>query len=70
MARLLRGARAISRHLFGDDEDEHVRDVYSLASHLPLFKLGGVWHGRTETLDAALTEHERTSVATGESETA
>ena len=64
MARLLRGARAISRHLFGDDEDEHVRDVYSLASHLPLFKLGGDGHGRTDTLDAALTERERPSQGT------
>jgi hypothetical protein len=68
MARLLRGARAISRHLFGDEEDEHVRDVYSLAPHLPLFKMGGVWHGRPETLDAALTERERTSQAAQENE--
>jgi hypothetical protein len=70
MARLLRGARAISRHLFGDDETEHVRDVYSLAPHLPLFKLGGVWHGRPETLDAALAERERTCQAIQESKTA
>jgi hypothetical protein len=70
MARLLRGARALSRYLFGDDDEEHVRDVYTLASHLPLFKLGGVWHGRPETLDAALAERERPTQAIQESKMA
>jgi hypothetical protein len=58
---LLRGARQIGRYLFGDDE--HEREVYELKSVLPLFKLKGVWHGRKPTLDAALAEQERATIA-------
>jgi hypothetical protein len=58
---LLRGAREIGRYIFGDNE--HQREIYALQDVLPLFKVGGVWHGRKRTLDKAIAELERVGLA-------
>jgi hypothetical protein len=56
---LLYGAAAISRFVFGNEEDR--RKVYHLANSgsIPTFKMGAVLCGRRAPIAAAIAEKER-----------
>jgi hypothetical protein len=56
---LLYGAAAISRFVFGNEEDR--RKVYCLANSgsIPTFKMGAVLCGRRSSIAAAIAEKER-----------
>ena len=59
---LLYGAAAISRFVFGDEEDRrNRRKVYHLANSgsIPTFKIGAVLCGRRAPIAAAIAEKER-----------
>jgi hypothetical protein len=54
---LLRGARRISRFIFGTEEEW--RAVYSMARDLPIFRIAGTITARPQSLARAITEHEQ-----------
>ena len=55
-SKLLRGARALARHIFGSEDNQ--REVYDIAPYLPVFMLGGMLAGRPDRIDAALLDLE------------
>ena len=59
---LLRGADQIGAYVYGDDP-QRKRKVYHgyEKGYLPLFKLGGVLHGRRSTIHARFAELEQAS---------
>lgn len=54
--RLLRGAPALARYIFGDEE--HQRTVYTLVGVLPIFMMGGRLCAYTGSLDRAIAAKE------------
>jgi hypothetical protein len=50
---LLRGAKAIAKHVFGDDSPEYVRRINRLIERgsLPVFKIDGFNYARKSDLD-------------------
>jgi hypothetical protein len=56
--RLLRGARAISEHVFGETSGTLERAVYELRHEFPIFKLGRLLYAYEDALDAVLARKE------------
>jgi hypothetical protein len=54
--RLLRGARAISKYIFGDTSRE--RAIYELRREFPIFKLNRQVFAYTDAVDAILARKE------------
>jgi hypothetical protein len=59
---MLRGARAISEHLFGDGSRE--RAVYELRKEFPIFKIGRLLFAYADDLDEVLARKEQAALDT------
>jgi hypothetical protein len=55
--KLLRGARPIAGHLFGDQDE--FKSIYRLVVPLGLFKLGGMISGYEGSIDKRMADLER-----------